>query len=86
MKREITEFVSRCLVCQQVKAKHQVPSGLLQPIMIPEWKLERVTMDFILGLPLTPKKGRFDMNGQSERIIHILEDMLRCCVTEFKGS
>ncbi|KAG8502441.1 hypothetical protein CXB51_000404 [Gossypium anomalum] len=38
MKRDISDFVSKCLICQQVKAKHQVPSGLLQPIMIPEWK------------------------------------------------
>ena len=38
MKRDISDFVSKCLICQQVKAEHQVPSGLLQPIMIPEWK------------------------------------------------
>ncbi|KAA3486874.1 integrase [Gossypium australe] len=38
MKREISEFVSKCLVCQLLKVEHQVPSGLLQPIMIPEWK------------------------------------------------
>ncbi|KAA3461982.1 integrase [Gossypium australe] len=43
------------LICQQVKAEHQVPSGLLQPVMIPEWKWDRVTMDFMSGLPLTPK-------------------------------
>ncbi|KAA3484017.1 integrase [Gossypium australe] len=36
MKHEIFEFVSKWLMSQQVKAKHQVPSGLLQPIMIPE--------------------------------------------------
>mgnify|MGYP006974359670 CR=1 FL=1 len=29
MKRDISDFVSRCLICQQVKAEHQVPSGLL---------------------------------------------------------
>ncbi|KAA3451329.1 reverse transcriptase [Gossypium australe] len=41
---------------QQVKAEHQVLSGLLQPVMIPEWKWDRVMMDFVSGLPLTPKK------------------------------
>ncbi|KAA3482975.1 Integrase, catalytic core [Gossypium australe] len=56
MKRDISEFVSRCLVCQQVKAEHQLPSGLLQPIMFPEWKWERITMDFVLGLPLSLRK------------------------------
>ena len=39
MKRDISEFVTKCLVCQRVKAsEHQVPSGLLQPTRIPEWK------------------------------------------------
>ncbi|KAA3486964.1 receptor-like protein kinase [Gossypium australe] len=40
----------------QLKAEHQVPSGLLQPVMILEWKRDRVTMDFLLGLPLSLKK------------------------------
>ncbi|KAG8481101.1 hypothetical protein CXB51_025847 [Gossypium anomalum] len=56
MKRDISEFVSRCLICQQVRAEHQVPSGLLQPVLVPEWKWDRVTMDFVTGLPLTLKK------------------------------
>ncbi|KAA3487974.1 Transposon Ty3-I Gag-Pol polyprotein [Gossypium australe] len=38
-----------------VKAEHQLPSGLLQPVKIPLWKWERVTM-FVSGLPLTPIK------------------------------
>ncbi|KAK5784835.1 hypothetical protein PVK06_039374 [Gossypium arboreum] len=162
MKRDISDFVSRCLICQQVKAEHQVPSGLLQPITIPEWKWDRVTMDFVSGLPLSaskkdavwvvvdrltksahfvPVRTDFSMDklaelyvsqivklhgvpisivsdrdprftsrfwkklqealgtklhfstafhpqtdGQSERVIQILEDMLRCCVLEFSGS
>ncbi|KAA0047130.1 reverse transcriptase [Cucumis melo var. makuwa] len=53
MKREVAEFVSRCLVCQQVKAPRQKPAGLLQPLSIPEWKWENVSMDFIIGLPRT---------------------------------
>ncbi|KAA3469924.1 Transposon Ty3-I Gag-Pol polyprotein [Gossypium australe] len=51
MKRDISEFVSKCFICQQVKVEHQVPSGLLQPVAIPEWKWERITMDFVSGLP-----------------------------------
>ncbi|KAL0540334.1 hypothetical protein IC582_024569 [Cucumis melo] len=53
MKREVAEFVSKCLVCQQVKAPRQKPAGLLQPLCIPEWKWENVSMDFITGLPRT---------------------------------
>nr|GEX38940.1 putative reverse transcriptase domain-containing protein [Tanacetum cinerariifolium] len=33
---------------------HQKPSGLLQQPEIPEWKWEKITMDFISGLPRTP--------------------------------
>ena len=38
MKREIAQFMEQCLTCQQIKALHQKPSGLLQPLPIPEWK------------------------------------------------
>ncbi|KAA3461873.1 Transposon Ty3-G Gag-Pol polyprotein [Gossypium australe] len=147
---------------QRLKAEHQVPSALLQPIMVPEWKWDRITMDFVTSLPLTRKKkdvvwvvvdrltksahfisvridysliklanlyileivilhgapfsiildrdlrftSRFwkklqealgtklsfstafhsQTDRQSERIIQILEDMLRCCVLEFQGN
>ncbi|XP_052478390.1 uncharacterized protein LOC128033929 [Gossypium raimondii] len=54
LKREVTDFVGRRLTCQQDKAEHQLPLGLLQSIKIPLWKWEHVTMDFINGLPLTP--------------------------------
>ena len=56
MKREISEFVTKCLVCQRVKAEHQVRSRLLQPIRIQEWKWDRITMDFVVGLPLIRRK------------------------------
>ncbi|KAL0556559.1 hypothetical protein IC582_005073 [Cucumis melo] len=55
MKREVADFVSRCLVCQQVKASRQRPAGLLQPLSVPGWKWESVSMDFIIGLPRTLK-------------------------------
>jgi hypothetical protein len=53
MRREIAEFVALCDVCQRVKAEHQRPAGLLQPLRIPEWKWEEIEMDFITGLPRT---------------------------------
>ena len=34
MKRDVTDYVSKCLTCQLVKAKHQVPSCLLNSIQI----------------------------------------------------
>ena len=51
MKRKVAEYVSKCFICQQVKAERQKPSGLLQPLPIPEWKWERITMDFVFKLP-----------------------------------
>ncbi|KAL0539556.1 hypothetical protein IC582_023772 [Cucumis melo] len=162
MKREVAEFISRCLVCQQVKAPRQKPAGLLQPLSIPEWKWENVSMDFITGLPRTlrgftviwvvvdrltksahfvPGKSTYtaskwaqlymseivrlhgvpvsivsdrdarftskfwkglqtamgtrldfstafhpQTDGQTERLNHVLEDMLRACALEFPGS
>ncbi|GKA50737.1 putative reverse transcriptase domain-containing protein [Tanacetum coccineum] len=133
MKAEIATYVSKCLTCAKVKAEHQKPSGLLQQPEIPKWKWEKITMDFVSGLPRTPsgydsiwvieivcKHGiptsiisdrdnlftsrfwkslqeamgtQLDMStayhsetdGQSERTIHTLEDMLRACVIDFRG-
>ena len=47
--------MSKCLQCQQVKAEHQKSGGLLQPLPIPEWKWEHVTIDFVVGLPRTSR-------------------------------
>ncbi|KAL8104152.1 hypothetical protein AgCh_028404 [Apium graveolens] len=41
------------LLEKQVKAEHQHPSGLLQPLDIPEWKWEHLAMDFVVRLPRT---------------------------------
>ncbi|GKB75669.1 putative reverse transcriptase domain-containing protein [Tanacetum coccineum] len=38
MKADIATYVSKCLTCARVKAKHQRPSGLLVQPQIPQWK------------------------------------------------
>jgi hypothetical protein len=53
MKREIAEYVAVCDSCQRIKAEHQRPTGLLQPLQIPQWKWDEIGMDFIVGLPRT---------------------------------
>ena len=53
MKKDIAEYVVVCDVCQRVKAEHQKPAGLLQPMPIPEWKWDKLGMDFITRLPRT---------------------------------
>jgi hypothetical protein len=38
MKKDVAAHVALCDVCQRVKAEHQRPAGLLQPLQVPEWK------------------------------------------------
>ncbi|KAJ4965209.1 hypothetical protein NE237_017058 [Protea cynaroides] len=55
MKADVAKFVSQCLNCQKVKAERQRPAGLLQPLPEPAWKCDCIIMDFVTGLPLTPR-------------------------------
>ncbi|KAD4982217.1 hypothetical protein E3N88_18888 [Mikania micrantha] len=55
MKRNVLEYVDRCLTCLKVKAEHQRPSGLLQQPEIPMWKWDQISMDFITKLPRTSR-------------------------------
>ncbi|GJY99567.1 retrotransposon protein, putative, ty3-gypsy subclass [Tanacetum coccineum] len=110
MKQDVATFVSKCMTCQQVKIEHQRASGLLQPLEIPMWKWDEISMDFVTGLPTTQKRHdaiwvvvdrlnqglqkawgtrlKFSTafhpqtDGQSERTIQTLEDMLRACALE----
>jgi hypothetical protein len=56
MKREIAKYVSECDTYQRVKASHLKVSGTLQPLPIPSWKWEDISIDFIVGLPNTSQK------------------------------
>ena len=53
MKREIAKYVTECDTCQRVKASHLKVAGTLQPLPIPSWKWDDISMDFIVGLPNT---------------------------------
>ncbi|GKC83654.1 putative reverse transcriptase domain-containing protein, partial [Tanacetum coccineum] len=85
MKADIAMYVSKCLTCAKVKAKYQKPFGLLQQPEIPVWKWEKITMDYKeLGMNLDMSTAyRPQTDGQSERTIQTLEDMLRACVIDF---
>nr|GEV76868.1 reverse transcriptase domain-containing protein [Tanacetum cinerariifolium] len=129
IKANIATYVSKCLTYARVKAEHQRPSGLLMQLVIPEWKWDTITMDFITKLPKSSqgfdtiwvivdrltKSAHFlpirendpldklersfqkalgtdismstayhpKIDGQSERTIQTLEDMLHACVIDF---
>ena len=55
MKQDITGHVTECDTCGKVKADHMRTLGYLQPLPIPVWKWEDISMDFIVGLPRTSK-------------------------------
>ena len=56
MKKEVAEYVDKCLTYQKVKADHQRPVGELRPLEISTWKWDSISMDFIMGLPLSTSK------------------------------
>ena len=55
MKVDIAKYVASCGICQKVKAEHKRPAGLLKPLEIPEWKWKNIAMDFVVGLPRSPR-------------------------------
>ena len=57
MKNEVVEFIARCIECQQVKAEHQHPVGLLQPLPILNWKWEVISLNFVTCLPKNQKQN-----------------------------
>ena len=50
MKRDVADFVSKCLNYQQVKVEHMRPGGTSQEIALPLWKWEMINIDFITRL------------------------------------
>ncbi|KAK8916912.1 hypothetical protein KSP39_PZI022412 [Platanthera zijinensis] len=100
MKTDVIQYIVKCHTCQLVKAEHQKPGGYLQSLPIPEWKWDDITMDFVMGLPRSKagnnekvrNKTAFQYrlspqtDGQSERTIQMLEDLLRMVILDLKGS
>jgi hypothetical protein len=56
MKVDIAKYVAECDTCHRMKASHLKSVGVLQPLSIPMWKWDDISMDFIVGLPLAPRK------------------------------
>jgi hypothetical protein len=79
MKHETTRYVSECDTCRKVKADYMKLGGLLQPLSISEWKWDDISMDFIVGLPLTARK--FDsiwvIVDRLSKSVHFIPVMMR---------
>ncbi|KAL0456204.1 UNVERIFIED_CONTAM: Transposon Tf2-12 polyprotein [Sesamum latifolium] len=110
MKKDVAEFVAKCMTCQQVKAEHQARAGdsldkLAElyvaeivrlhgvPVSIVSDRDPRFTSSFwgslqrALGTKLHFSTAFHPQtDGQSERTIQTLEDMMRACIMEFKGN
>jgi hypothetical protein len=56
MKVDIAKYVVECDACHRVKASHLKSAGVLQPLTIPLWKWDDISMDFIVGLPPTARR------------------------------
>ncbi|GJV33607.1 putative reverse transcriptase domain-containing protein [Tanacetum coccineum] len=84
MKAIIAEYVGKCLTCSRVKAECQKPSGLLVQPKIPMWKFWQ-SLQSALGTQLDMSTAYHpETDGQSERTIQTLKDMLRACVIDFR--
>jgi hypothetical protein len=51
LKDDVLKHIQECTTCQQNKSEQTHPTGLLQPLPIPEQKWENISMDFITSLP-----------------------------------
>ncbi|GKF09143.1 putative reverse transcriptase domain-containing protein, partial [Tanacetum coccineum] len=81
MKAIIAEYVGKCLTCSKVKAECQKPSGLLvQPEIPIFWKSLQSSLGTQLDMSTTYHP---ETDGQSERTIQTLKDMLRACAIDF---
>nr|GEV70296.1 putative reverse transcriptase domain-containing protein [Tanacetum cinerariifolium] len=77
MKADIATYVSKCLMCVKVKAEDQKLSGLLQQHEIQE----ALGTNLDMSTTYHPQT-----DGQGERTIQTMEDMLRACVIVFGSS
>jgi len=87
MKKDIVEFVYTCLDCQKSKIEHQKSSGLMQPLFVPEWKWDIISMYFVGALPKTVKGSDsvwviVDRLTKSAHFIHIKTSMIVAKLTE----
>ncbi|CAI7843464.1 unnamed protein product, partial [Closterium sp. NIES-54] len=55
MAADVQQFVTSCDTCQRMKSSKKKKTGLLQPLPILEQPWQVISLDFITGLPSTPR-------------------------------
>lgn len=53
MKKDEATYVAKCLTCHKMKVEHQRAPRELQPLDIPKWKWDIISLDFVSSLPRT---------------------------------
>lgn len=53
MRSDVKKFIKACSICQRAKSLTTHPAGLLQPLPIPQQIWQDISMDFIVGLPVS---------------------------------
>ena len=66
MKRDVATFVSKCLICQQVKIEHQRPGGKMQRIEIPEVEMGRHYDGFHRWIASIQETTRFNLGDRGQ--------------------
>ena len=56
MKKDVTNYLVRCMEFHKLKDEHIHPIGLMCPLPIPEWKWEDFTINFITKFPKTTRQ------------------------------
>jgi hypothetical protein len=87
MKKEIAAYVARCDTYYRVKAIHMRSARLLQPLSVPSWKWDDISMDFITRLPTT-QKGHDSIWVIMDRLTKIahMSASPRACVCTTPGA
>jgi hypothetical protein len=76
-RKDVESYVFGCLVCQRNKAKTIKKAGLLQPLSVPSFKWESVSMDFITQLPVT-KTGYDAIAVSVDKMVHFAPTFTEC--------
>jgi len=84
VKQYIARYVEECDVCHRVKAEHQRPAGTLQPLTIPEWKWDKIEMDFVTGFPCLQKghDAIFVVIDRFSKVAHFLPVKETICASQ----